>query len=104
MSPRNIGPSKQNPQFELRSQSESERERNGDGKASSSLAYLERLCAAASYCGFDGSLISSVCHGAAVVQLFRERKDKADMGQGCRSWCDCAILPTWSSVVAAGSR
>ncbi|KAK9226661.1 hypothetical protein WN943_011709 [Citrus x changshan-huyou] len=26
------------------------------------------------------------------------------MGQGCRSWCDCAILPTWSSVVAAGSR
>ncbi|KAK9212135.1 hypothetical protein WN943_001516 [Citrus x changshan-huyou] len=41
---------------------------------------------------------------AADVMLFRERKDKADMGQGCRSWCDCAILPTWSSVVATDSR
>ncbi|KAK9201048.1 hypothetical protein WN944_016249 [Citrus x changshan-huyou] len=25
------------------------------------------------------------------------------MGQGCRSWRDYAILPTWSSVVVAGN-
>ncbi|KAK9226662.1 hypothetical protein WN943_011710 [Citrus x changshan-huyou] len=61
--------SKQNPQFDLRSRSESERKQNGDGKASSGLAYPKQLCIVASNCGFDGSLISSVCHGGVVVQL-----------------------------------
>ncbi|KAK9210894.1 hypothetical protein WN943_000267 [Citrus x changshan-huyou] len=42
--------------------------------------------------------------GGADVMLFRERKDKADMGPGCQLWCDCTILPTWSSVVISGSR